>query len=210
MSKQTHTAQQYWDVRSDLFASYYKKPSLFDKLFRKGIYTRTAVALKTIQEYDKPTVLDIGSGPGVNSVTWLKNSNASFLLGIDFAESMNEYARNNAKAEGLADRCKFIEGDFMKHNLDNKTFDVSVAAGVLDYIDDASAFIKRMDAVTNKAFVVSWPKDGLRMALRRYRYTCSVFHYTEKSIRDLHANCNIKGLDIVSTSAGWITVARKK
>ncbi|SFD80349.1 Methyltransferase domain-containing protein [Chitinophaga sp. CF118] len=209
MSKQTHTAQQYWDVRSDLFASYYKKPSLFDKLFRQGIYTRTAVALKTIQEYDKPTVLDIGSGPGVNSVTWLKNSNASLLLGIDFAESMNEYARKNAKSEALADRCKFIEGDFMKHKFD-QSFDISVAVGVLDYIDDAASFIKKMDAVTNKAFVVSWPKNGLRMALRRYRYTCAVFHYTEKSIRDLHANCNIKSIDFIPTNAGWVTIARKK
>ena len=36
MSKAIHTAQQYWDVRSDLFANYYKKPSLFDKMFRKA------------------------------------------------------------------------------------------------------------------------------------------------------------------------------
>src|SRR6202011_3870248 len=114
MSKPVHTAQQYWDERSDLFASYYKKPSTFDKLFRKAVYLRTAVALKTIQEYPDCTVLDIGSGPGVNSVTWMKNSKASRLLGIDFAESMNEYARKNAAAEGVADRCEFIEGDFMK------------------------------------------------------------------------------------------------
>ena len=76
MSKAVHTAQQYWDVRSDLFANYYKKPSLFDKMFRKAVYVRTAVALNTIKSYDHPTILDIGSGPGVNSVTWLKNSNA--------------------------------------------------------------------------------------------------------------------------------------
>lgn len=210
MSRNIHTAQQYWDVRSDLFANYYKKPSLFDKLFRQAVYTRTAVALKTIQEYNRPTILDIGSGPGMNSVTWLKNSDASFLLGIDFAESMNEYARKNAAAEGVADRCKFIEGDFMKHNLDNRTFDVSVAAGVFDYIEDARSFIKKMAAVTNKAFVISWPSNGLRMVLRRYRYTCSVYHYSEKSIRDLHASCNIKHIEIIPTSGGWVTVARKK
>ena len=63
MSKTMHTAQEYWDVRSDLFANYYKKPSLFDKTFRKGVFIRTAVALKTIKEFDRPTILDIGSGP---------------------------------------------------------------------------------------------------------------------------------------------------
>jgi ubiquinone/menaquinone biosynthesis C-methylase UbiE len=53
--------------------------------------------LNTIKECGKCTVLDIGSGPGVNSVTWLKNSEASFLLGIDFAENMNEYAERMPK-----------------------------------------------------------------------------------------------------------------
>src|SRR6185436_7819163 len=157
MSKAIHTAQQYWDVRSDLFANYYKKPSLFDKLLRKAVYTRTAVTLKVIKECGECSVLDIGSGPGVNSVTWLKNSNAKFLLGIDFAENMNEYARKHAEAEGVGARSKFIEGDFLKHEFGNDKFDVSVAVGVSDYVKEMDVFMKKMDAVSNKAIVVSWP-----------------------------------------------------
>src|SRR5262245_58215342 len=110
MSKPVHTAQEYWNVRTELFASYYKRPSWFDKIFRKAVFLRTAVAMKTIREFDRPTILDIGSGPGVNSVTWLKNSNAKALLGIDFADAMVEYARRNAAAEGVGDRCRFERG----------------------------------------------------------------------------------------------------
>ncbi len=209
MSKAVHTVQQYWDERSDLFANYYKKPSLFDKIFRKAVYMRTAIGLQTIKDYDQPTVLDIGSGPGVNSVTWLKNSNAKSLVGIDFAESMNDYARKNAEAEGVADRAKFIQGDFMTYDFGGQKFDVSVAAGVLDYIEDAASFVKRMSEVTNKAFVISWPENGLRMALRRYRYTCPLFHYTEQQIRDLHKGLNLSKLEVIPTHAGWVTVARK-
>jgi len=209
MSKAVHTAQQYWDVRSDLFANYYKKPSAFDKLFRKAVYLRTAVALKTIQEYPGCTVLDIGSGPGVNSVTWLKNSKASHLLGIDFAESMNVYARKNAAAEGVADRSEFVEGDFMKYDFEGKKFDVAVAVGVFDYIEDAAGSIKKMDEVSQKAFVISWPENGLRMMLRRWRYTCPVFHYNENDIRKLHSLCNINNLEIVRSQGGWVSVARK-
>ena len=175
MSKTVHTTQQYWDVRSELFANYYKKPSFFDKLFRKAVYVRTAVALQTIKDYDSATVLDIGSGPGVNSVTWLKNTNASSLLGIDFAESMNEYARKHAQSEGVANRCQFVEGDFMKYNFGDKKYDVAVAVGVLDYVEDAASFVKKMDQVSTKAFVISYPQNGLRMALRRYRYTFPFF-----------------------------------
>jgi 2-polyprenyl-3-methyl-5-hydroxy-6-metoxy-1,4-benzoquinol methylase len=209
MSKPIHTAQQYWDVRSDLFANYYKKPSLFDKTFRKAVYVRTAVVLNTVKEFDQPTVLDIGSGPGVNSVTWLKNSNAKFLLGIDFAESMNEYARKHAQAEGVGDRCKFIAGDFMKYDFKGEKFTVSAACGVLDYVKESKEFMQKMDAVTSGAFVVSWPENGLRMALRRYRYTTPVYHYDEAAIRKLHEGLNIKSLEIMPMQGGRMSVARK-
>jgi cyclopropane fatty-acyl-phospholipid synthase-like methyltransferase len=208
MSKATHTAQQYWDVRSDLFANYYKKPSLFDKLLRKAVYTRTAVTLKVIKEFGKCTVLDIGSGPGVNSVTWLKNSEATHLLGIDFAENMNEYARKNAENEGVGSRCKFVEGDFLTYNF-NEKYDVSAAMGVADYVKEMDLFLKKMDAVSNKAFVVSWPLNGLRMALRRYRYTCPVYHYNEADVRRLHEGLNIKSLEIIPMQGGMMSVARK-
>ncbi|CAN5890465.1 hypothetical protein BH11BAC4_BH11BAC4_08700 [soil metagenome] len=209
MSNLIHTAQQYWDERSDLFANYYKTPSTFDKLFRKAVYLRTAVALKTIQDYPGSTVLDIGSGPGVNSVSWLKNSKASHLLGIDFAENMNEYARRNAAQEGVGDRCKFIEGDFNKYDFGGNSFDVTVAVGVLDYTEDAASLIKKMSEVTNKAFVISFPENGLRMALRRQRYTCPVYHYTEKEIRRLHSLCEVESLQLIRSQGGWVTVARK-
>ncbi|MDP4261672.1 MAG: class I SAM-dependent methyltransferase [Bacteroidota bacterium] len=209
MSKTIHTAQQYWDVRSELFANYYKKPSWFDKMFRKAVFVRTAVALNTIREFDHPTILDIGSGPGVNSVTWLKNSNASFLLGLDFAENMNEYARKNAAAEGVGDRCKFVQGDFFTYDFKGEKFTVAVAAGVVDYVKDTATFMKKMDAITTGAFVVSWPSNGLRMALRRYRYTTPVYHYNEADIRRLHEGLNIKSLEIMPMQGGRMSVARK-
>jgi len=209
MSKHIHTAQQYWDARSDLFANYYKKPSWFDKMFRKAVFVRTAVALNTIKEFDHPTILDIGSGPGVNSVTWLKNSNASFLLGLDFAENMNEYARKNAAAGGLADRCKFVQGDFFTYDFKGEKFTVAVAAGVVDYVKDTAGFLKKIDEITTGAFVISWPENGLRMALRRYRYTTPVYHYNEAEIRRLHEGLNIKSLEIMPMQGGRMSVARK-
>jgi len=208
MSK-IHTAQEYWDVRSDLFANYYKKPSWFDKMFRKAVFVRTAVALNTIKEFDKPSILDIGSGPGVNSVTWLKNSNASFLLGLDFAQNMVDYARKNADAEGVGDRCKFVQGDFFTYDFKGDKFTVSVAAGVVDYIKDTAAFMKRIDEASTGAFVISWPEKGLRMALRRYRYTTPVYHYNEADIRRLHEGLAIKSLEIIPMQGGRMSVARK-
>jgi SAM-dependent methyltransferase len=208
MSKPSHTAQQYWDARSELFAAYYKTPSLFDRVFRKGVYTRTAFTLQVIKEFTAPSILDIGSGPGINSITWLKNSPGSTLFGIDFAQSMVDYARTAAKAEGLEKRARFEKGDFLEWDFKGEKFDVSSACGVFDYIRDAGPFLKRMAEVTSKAFVASWPENGLRMALRRYRYTCPVFHYTEEQIRDLHKKTGVTDFEVVKMPAGWMSVGR--
>ena len=63
--------------------------------------------------------------------------------------------------------------------------------------------------VTNKAFVLSWPLNGLRMALRRYRYTCPVYHYNEADVRRLHEGLNIKSLEIIPMQGGMVSIARK-
>ena len=212
MSKSLHTAQQYWDERSELFGNYYKQPTAFDKIFRQGVYTREAVANKVCQEYKKPIILDIGSGPGFNSVSFLKNSSASNLIGIDFSNNMVEYARDLVKKELVDDRCEYIEDDFMTYdwsNSSNSSFDITIALGVLDYIENASEFINKMDKLTSKVSVVSWPENGLRMALRKYRYTCPVFHYSKQDITDLYSDCKLTNLKFVKSRGGWVTIAYK-
>ena len=209
MSKLLHTAQQYWDERSELFGNYYKQPTTFDKIFRQGVYTREAVANKVCQEYQKPIILDIGSGPGFNSVSFLKNSSASKLIGIDFSNNMVEYARDLAKKELVDDRCEYIEDDFMTYDWSNSSFDITIALGVLDYIENASEFINKMDKLTSKVSVVSWPENGLRMALRRYRYTCPVFHYSKQDIIDLYSDCQLSNLQFIKSRGGWVTIGYK-
>ena len=209
MSATTQNAKQYWDERSELFGSYYQQPSLFDKIFRKGIYTRIAVALKACRQLDTPTILDVGSGPGINSVTLIKNSTATNVLGIDFAPKMVEYANQHANNEGVAGQCEFVSGDFFEYDFGPRSFDLSIALGVLDYVEDARTFLNKMSAVSSRAFVVSWPENGLRMMLRNYRYDCPLYHYTEADLRHLHDTCHPSKLEIVKSEGGWVTVAWK-
>ena len=54
-----------------------------------------------------------------------------------------------------------LQGDFFTYDFGPDKFTVSVAAGVVDYVKDTPAFMKKMDAVTSGAFVVSWPENGL-------------------------------------------------
>ena len=211
MSKTMQTAQSYWRKRSEIFSNYYKKPSLFDKIFRKGIYQRIAIAISVCKKIPNAYVLDIGSGPGLNSILLIKNANAANVTGIDFAQEMIDSAKQAIKSEGLADRCEFILGDALTYDFAGKKFDFSMALGVFDYTKDAEALIRRMSELTTQAFVISWPENGLRMWLRRRRYTCPLYHYTLKRIRGLHAQASIKPdkLIIVKIGGGWVTIAKK-
>ena len=211
MSKKTETVQSYWDARSDLFGNYYKKPSSFDRVFRKGVYERQAIAVQACKEIPNAKVLDIGSGPGVNSVSLIKNAGAAHVFGVDFAQHMIDYADNTAKEEGVGDKCTFVLGDVLTYDFGDRKFDYAYALGVFDYIEDAQALLSRMSQLSTGSFMASWPENGIRMALRRYRYTCPLFHYTEQQIKDLHKNAGIAAdkLDIIRIGGGWATIAHK-
>ena len=209
MSQAKETVQSYWDSRSELFSNYYKRPSLFDGVFRRGIYERVAISLKTCQELDKPTVLDIGSGPGNNSETIIKNTSAVKLVGIDFSPQMIEHAKATAKAAGISHKCEFILGDVMTYDFQGNKFDFSMAMGVLDYVRDASSLVTKIADLTIGAFVISWPENGVRMWLRRQRYTCPLFHYSLEDIEKLHAQAGITRLEVIKIGGGWTTIARK-
>lgn len=211
MSKHMETVQSYWDARSELFGNYYKKPSSFDRIFRKGVYERQAIAVKGCKEIPNATVLDVGSGPGVNSVSLIKNAGASRIFGVDFAQHMIDYANNTVREEGVADKCSFVLGDVLTYDFGDKKFDYSYALGVFDYVEDAQKLLTRMSQLSTKSFMASWPENGLRMALRRYRYTCPLFHYTEQQIIDLHKKAGIPAnkLEIIRIGGGWATIARK-
>ncbi len=211
MSKQLETVQSYWDARSELFGNYYKKPSSFDRVFRKGVYERQAIAVKACKEIPNATVFDVGSGPGVNSVSLIKNAGASQIFGVDFAQHMIDYANNTVKEEGVADKCTFVLGDIMTYDFGDKRFDYSYALGVFDYTEDAQKLLNRMSQLSKRSFMASWPENGIRMALRRYRYTCPLFHYTEQQIIDLHKKAGISRdkLEIIRIGGGWATIARK-
>ena len=211
MSKKTETVQSYWDARSDLFGNYYKKPSSFDRIFRKGVYERQAIAVQACKEIPNAKVLDIGSGPGVNSVSLIKNAGASHVFGVDFAQHMIDYATNTAKEEAVTDKCTFVLGDVLTYNFGDKKFDYACALGVFDYIEDAQALLTRMSQLSTGSFMASWPENGLRMAMRRYRYTCPLFHYTEQQVKELHKKAGIPAdkLEIIRIGGGWATVAHK-
>ncbi len=207
MKSKTALVQDYWDKHSDLFGDYYKNPTWFDRTFRKAIFLRAIIAIDVCKQLPNPSVLDIGSGPGMNSVAFVKKGGASRLTGVDLAPNMIDLARRHAASENIGDRCEFIEGDFMQRDFEPGGFDLAVALGVFDYIGEPQAFLNKMRRVAKKALVASWPENGLRMLLRKMRYACPVYSYTEPQIRELHQKAGMENVELIKIPGGWVSKA---
>jgi SAM-dependent methyltransferase len=209
MSKKEHSVQQYWDNHHIDFGNYYNKPTLFDKIFRRGVFQRIDVATSACLDNGAKTVLDVGSGPGFNSITMVKRGGVENLVGIDFSKNMIEDATINIANAELQNKCKFILDDFITYKFNANEYDASVALGVFDYVEDAQSFLKKMAFLSTKIIVGSWPENGLRMLLRRQRYTCNLYHYTESDLRRFHREIQISDLEIIKIRGGWVTIAHK-
>ena len=68
------------------------------------------------------------------------------------------------------------------------TFDYIVIMGVMDYIENAESFIKRVGALSPQKACFSFPADGGILSLQRkirYRKRCPLYMYTFKDIEEL-------------------------
>ena len=130
----TRTQRYFHDHASQFDSIYHEGQPLqraFNRTFRKAIYERFAITFEQAEPLTGKTVLDIGCGSGRYAVEFARRG-ASRVTGIDYAPNMLSLARQYAQAQGVGDRCEFIEGDFTTHVV-NRTFDVTegIYAGLM-------------------------------------------------------------------------------
>lgn len=98
------------------------------------------LAMLALQGDEK--VLDAGCGRGLLAIGIAKRLKTGKVTGVDvwnphaLSGNSAEAARANAKAEGVADRIRFEEGDLCKLVYPAENFDVAVSRGALHFFDD--------------------------------------------------------------------------
>lgn len=201
--------QRYWERHGRAFADLYERRTLFNRLFRRALYLRAQMTVDEIKRTPGASVLDVGCGPGRNSVLFVKEAGAARVVGVDLAENMIRMARELAERHGVADRCTFVTGDFMAEDLGGQRFDYSVALGVMDYLRDPVPMLARMRELTGKEAIASFP--GLapaRATLRWIRYGlrgCGVHWFWKAEIGRLFRDAGFAGSRIARcTLAGWL------
>jgi 2-polyprenyl-3-methyl-5-hydroxy-6-metoxy-1,4-benzoquinol methylase len=186
-----------WDAQS--FAGIYGDSLVsrsFNRIFRKAVFDRYMVTMTESGDPRDKSVLDIGCGSGVYSIE-LARRGARRVLGIDFSESMLAIARASAKKIGVAERIEFVRDEFLGHDFGDERFDVSIAMGVFDYLEDPGPFLTKMSRLTRGTLLASFPKFSvIRGTARRLRYRLTergdVFYYSPEGVDRLAESAGIR------------------
>lgn len=184
--------RQYFDETAARFDGIYSidKPwhqKTIDALFRKTVNQRYDLIMADLRDMAGQAVLDVGTGSGRYAVELA--ARGVFVTGIDFSSEMIALAREAARQRGVGDRCRWLQGDFLRLNNLGEQFDVSLAIGFFDYIRDPQPILKRMAQLTAKALYLSFPRRWTaRTGLRKLRLAwngCYVRFYTRGQVDEL-------------------------
>lgn len=218
MSKLEEVKHRFeWDAAG--FAAIYGSDSAlsrwFNRVFRQAIFARYEIAMRESGDVAGKSILDIGCGSGVYSIE-LARRGARRVLGLDFSEPMLEIARRSAREAGVGDAIDFERGEFLAHDLGAETFDVSIAMGVFDYLEQAQPFLTKMARLTRGVLLASFPRFSIvRGTARRLRYRLTgrgdVFYYTAEGVSALAEQAGLRRhrlvrLDAPAGGGGWVLV----
>ena len=135
-------------------------------------------------------MLDVGGGSARIGELVLEQG-ASRYVDVDLSDSMLELARQRLQRFG--DKVALIQGDFLRAPIPG-SYEVILALGYFDYIEDAPAHVRRMRELIapGGSVVASFPRwTWTKGPIRKVRYeiinNCPIFDYTRDGLMELFA-----------------------
>jgi ubiquinone/menaquinone biosynthesis C-methylase UbiE len=124
----------------------------------------------------KPRILDIGCGPGMQTVELAKLSGGQ-IVALDFHDLFLEQLKETAKKEGVDDRVKAVKGDMLNLKFEDGSFDVVWSEGAIFVIGFEKGLREWRRLLTPDGYVVvselSWlkkdaPKEAKDCMMQMY------------------------------------------
>lgn len=167
------------------------------------MFMRRDFAVEVVGSYDAPSVLDVGCGSGRVAEN-LIDAGAGQYTGVDFSEPMLELASERLRRFG--DRVRLETGDFLEADLGGP-YDVVVALGFFDYIENPVPFVTRMRELCKGSVVASFPEwTWVKGPLRKIRYEvladCPIFNYTSRELELMFQAAGFKQVSCTERNGG--------
>jgi ubiquinone/menaquinone biosynthesis C-methylase UbiE len=217
MGSGTEGTKTYFDKVPKEWDSLYSHENKFryiiNKWLRKGLFERYRLTFEHCGNLTGARVLDVGCGTGRFSIECAKRG-AGRVVGIDFAPSMVEMSQETARKMNVSDKCEFICGDFLTFPFE-ESFDVILALGFFDYIEDPELLFKKIALMNPHKFIASFPKFtpiwGLQRAIRYYCIKkCPIYNYTREKLEQLYREAPFQNYLIIPCGRGFFCVAENE
>lgn len=202
----THPAlvARFWDKTAAEFDSIYSGANtnwfgrFLNRYFRWDIYERFDWAMRACGDVRGKTICDIGCGPG-RFVAELAKRGAYRVTGLDIAPRMLRLAKGLVQDQQVEERCEFSLGDVLDWQ-PGRQFDISIAIGFWDYIEDPAERLRLIHNFTAHTFLSAWPRLWTwRMPIRKVRLAwlrgCPVYFFRKRRV---YALLEAAGFEVVS------------
>jgi SAM-dependent methyltransferase len=204
----TGRVREHFRRKAFSFDHLYDEEHALQRLLRPGLFNRRELAVDVVRDYDAPSVLDVGGGSGRIGELAL-DAGAARYVDVDLSDTMLELARN--RLERFGDKVELVQGDFLTTSLEGP-FDVVLALGYFDYIEDAGAHTHRIAELCSGSAVASFPRwTWTKGPVRKVRYelinNCPIFDYDREGIRRLFDEAGFAKITIRQGRSGFLVRA---
>jgi len=174
--------RRYFDKRARAFDHLHDKSSIATRLLRSGPSRGRELAVSTVARRSTASVLDIGCGPGRVAEAVI-DAGASTYVGIDLSTRMLTLARERLDRFGSVE---LLQGDFLDMDI-RGTFDVVLALGLFDYLDEPARAAEWIRARCSSVLVASfarwdWVKGPIRHLHYELLHRCPIVDHTEADV----------------------------
>ena len=187
----TGRVREHFRRKAFSFDHLYDEEHALQRALRPGLFNRREFALEVASEYDAPRVLDVGGGSARIGELILEQG-ASRYVDVDLSDAMLDLARQRLERFD-PEQLMLIQGDFLRVGIPG-SYEVILALGYFDYIEDAPAHVRRMRELIapGGSVVASFPRwTWTKGPIRKLRYevidNCPIYDYTRDGLMELFA-----------------------
>ncbi|TAJ44288.1 methyltransferase domain-containing protein [Methanofollis fontis] len=171
------------------------------------------------------TALEIGPGPGLLGLEWLKATNGTRLVGLEISPAMIAVAEQNAAGYGLSERARYREGTALAMPFEDDAFDAVFSNGSLHEWESPGRVFDEIHRVLRPGgrFCITDLRRDLSPEIYRQMYdSCEPpairpgfessvrAAYTEEEILDLIERSPLKGSKVIAHPYGLVICGEKR